>query len=842
MRSMRRGVLLLMLAALVLGVASASGRTLDVTPTTVVVLGQGRVTSTPNGIECGDGKVSCTATLSGGGSITLKATTPSEGWSFNNWAAGSDCTPSGSSCTVAADGANHEIIVNFQGPPTPTATLSVSYNVHSSTAPDNDKGHVTGPERSGVGSVIDCGSITPTTDCSWTVLAGSVLTVFEQPDTGATASVFAGWSGSCSGTAQYCTIVMDSSKTVRATWADPTTAPTTNTLTAAISGSGRVSGGGLSCAGPATCTAEEPASSTVTLTAEPAEDYTFTGWTGSCSGAGATCTLSMDADRSVTATFATAIELGVTVNGNGNVSGASGAINCGNGANVCSASFAANAVVTLVATPSTGASFTGWTGVCGGTATTCTVSMSQSKTVTAAFTAAGGITTTPTTGFLLTVTVSGNGTVTGGGVICGVGGSLCTSPIQAANSSVTLTATPASGAIFTGWGGSCTGTTPTCIVTLTSSKSVTASFSGGTSTFQLLVSVAGLGRVSGGGISCGNGASTCNVSVVSGSSVTLVAAPASGSKFSGWGGACSGTATSCTVTLTAAKSVAATFTGGGAPGTLTITAVGRGTVSTSAGSCVATGARKTCVQHFTAGTRVTLTAKAAAGQSLSGWSGACTGSKATCTIALTTAKSATATFTGKTGNAGNTPQAVLIALGAPVVKRSGAGFKVTLRINTTTGGIASVHGLRAGRTAASVSLRIGAGNATIGPFPVAKPGLYTFEIRLAGRVLRLRACLGLCGSAARAEAFVLTREAPSVTRTGDVWSVSLHVRSNQASDARIRAYRSGKLLLNRHFLGKAARITLGPFLLGPGNYTLRLNAIDAFGRVRTLTWIVSLGR
>ena len=33
-------------------------------------------------------------------------------------------------------------------------------------------------------------------------------------------------------------------------------------------------------------------------------------------------------------------------------------------------------------------------------------------------------------------------------------------------------------------------------------------------------------------------------------------------------------------------------------------------------------------------------------------------------------------------------------------------------------------------------------------------------------------------------------------------------------------------------------MSLGPFLLGPGNYTLRLTAVDPYGRVRTLTWIV----
>ena len=46
--------------------------------------------------------------------------------------------------------------------------------------------------------------------------------------------------------------------------------------------------------------------------------------------------------------------------------------------------------MTLVASAATGATFTGWSGACGGTATTCTVLMNQSKSVTATFRRPGG--------------------------------------------------------------------------------------------------------------------------------------------------------------------------------------------------------------------------------------------------------------------------------------------------------------------------------------------------------------------------------------------------------------------------------------------------------------------
>ena len=60
------------------------------------------------------------------------------------------------------------------------------------------------------------------------------------------------------------------------------------------------------------------------------------------------------------------------------------------------------------------------------------------------------------------------------------------------------------------------------------------------------------------GIDCG---SDCSESYAPGTAVTLMAAPAAGSAFGGWSGACSGTGT-CSVTLSASTSVTASFVGG----------------------------------------------------------------------------------------------------------------------------------------------------------------------------------------------------------------------------------------------------------------------------------------
>jgi uncharacterized repeat protein (TIGR02543 family) len=726
-------VLLLLLAAFAAG--SAHSRAVTVTTVTVQVVGVGRITSGPP-INCGDEKTKCYAVFSGTSFIDLNAFETDGDWHFDSW---ENCPtpPVGDTCTVDGDGAHHDVTANFAGPVTTPSTLSVF-----AQGPGDDNVSAGGGE-------IDCNG-DGTGDCEWTVPKGSVLTLFETPGGG---DVFDGWDGDCTGTSAACSVEMDGNKSVNATWLDTTA---TVELTVTIVGSGEVEGGGIDC--PSTCVSNEAQNSTVTLTATPNNGYSFTGWTGGCTGTTATCVVTMDIAQDVTATFAINPQLTVSVNGNGNVSGGSGAINCGNGGTICSATFAQNATVTLIATAPLGTTFTGWSDACGGTATTCTVSMNISKSVTANFTtgpAAGGGTGT---NVLLSVSVTGNGKVTGGGINCGGGSTPCSASV-ALNSTITLTAAGTNGGTFDSWGGACLGGAPTCTIVMNAAKSVTANFVGGTSTFSLVVSVNGSGTVSGGGIDCGNGHSTCSTQATGGSRITLTASPATGAKFTIWGGACGGTTITCTITMDAAKSVTATFT--------------------------------------------------------------TTPSKPTPTP---------------------TTRAVLASLGAPIVRRSGQGFAVTLRFRTTQGGLARVRGLRAGRVGASVSLRVAAGRATIGPFPVKNAGLYIFELRLGGRTLRWRVCLGRCGAAATAGAFVVTREPPRVTRSGDAWSVTLHFRENMISDGRVRALRGTRVLVNQHFLGRAGRIAVGPFLLGPGSYTLRITVTDPYGRTRTLTWIVALAR
>ena len=124
-------------------------------------------------------------------------------------------------------------------------------------------------------------------------------------------------------------------------------------------------------------------------------------------------------------------------------------------------------------------------------------------------------------------------------------------------------------------------------------------------------------------ISCG---SKCSASYNMNSSVTLTASAASGSVFTGWGGACSGTQLTCTVNVNDALNVTASF----APQfTLSIGRSGSGTVTGASIDC-----GKVCSAKFTQGSIVTLTATPAAGLKFTGWGGACSGTSQTCAVAI----------------------------------------------------------------------------------------------------------------------------------------------------------------------------------------------------------------
>jgi len=318
--------------------------------------------------------------------------------------------------------------------------------------------------------------------------------------------------------------------------------------------------------------------------------------------------------------------------GQGLISSNPAGIDCGK---TCSASFPEGTQVTLSASPVGNSVFAGWVGACSGLSA-CKMTLTQNASVSATFNA------NPT----LAVTLSGPGQ---GSVASNPSGINCGRTCSAsfsAGTQVTLTETPAVNSSFAGWtGGGCSGTSPSCTITLSASQRVTATFNIRQSAPVLSVTLAGTGT--GGvssnpvGISCGT---TCSASFTAGSSVTLTEAPTNNSTFAGWAGACSGTSSSCTLTLTANLRVTATFNIPQTNPSLTVSLAGTG-LGTVSSNPSGISCSPTCSASFNAGTQITLTETPGTNSYFAGWAGnGCSGTSPTCTLTLSANQQVTATF------------------------------------------------------------------------------------------------------------------------------------------------------------------------------------------------------
>lgn len=540
--------------------------------------------------------------------------------------------PHGTVVTLTADPDAHSEFDGFTGCPTveDTCTLTLDADVTVSAAFTAVTRTVTVTKQgTGSGTVV---SSTVGVDCGDTCAAsfefGSTVLLGALPDEGST---FVGWSGDCTGSDPLtpCSLTMSAHRNVTATFAD---LPDHDlSVTVAGNGSGSVTSEptGISC--PGDCSQAFEQGSSVTLTAAPSgEGFEFAGWSGDCAGTDLTCEVTISEARAVTATFDDVPTHAVLVTkagaGSGTVTSSPSGIDCGA---VCHRGFFEGTSVTLTATPDQHMAFLGWTGAgCSGTGT-CTLSMTQGHEVQATF--------MPVQHDLaVTKAGTGAGTVTGtvNGVNCG--SATCTVPVNHGQD-VTLLAAAAGGSAFTGWSGACVGT-GNCTVSMTEARSVTATFAA-QPTLSVTTSGAGSGSVtsSPAGVDCG---STCSAPFDLGTVVTLTATPASGSSFTGWGGACSGTG-ECTVTMSQARSVSAGF--GVLTHLLTVTKVGDGV-----GDVTGTGifCPSDCTQTFVHGSVVDLYANVDTGSTFAGWSGdGCSGTVNPCQVTMDQARSVTATIT-----------------------------------------------------------------------------------------------------------------------------------------------------------------------------------------------------
>jgi hypothetical protein len=414
-----------------------------------------------------------------------------------------------------------------------------------------------------------------------------------------------------------------------------TACPRTLTVTKAGAGTGAITGTGINC--PGDCSQSFGYGDEVTLTATPTGDATFTSWSGDCSGTDPQCLVTMTANRSVTGTFTPGPQtLDVTLQGAGSgtvADGDAGDLDC---PGTCTDTYPYNTAVTLTATPSGGDSFAGWGGEAAGcgTATTCQVTMSEQRDVTATF-------QPPQT---LNVAVTGGGSVADGpeGDIACPGACSDTYPF---NTVVTLTRTTPAGWFFAGWTGEASGcgTNATCPVTMTEQRDVGASFLP-----ILTVSKAGggLGAVADGpegDISCG---AMCSDNYPLDTVVTLTATPTAPSGFGGWSGDCAGAA-ECRVTMSAPRAVTATFDPGLA---VAVTGSGTGSVAdTTPGGTIACPGD--CDEVYATDTAVTLEATPAVGSLFGGWTGDCAaaGANPVCNLTMAANRSLTASFVTPNG-------------------------------------------------------------------------------------------------------------------------------------------------------------------------------------------------
>ena len=483
-------------------------------------------------------------------------------------------------------------------------------------------------------SGINCGLT-----CNYSFPAGTGVLLTATPNAGYT---FTGWSGACTGNGA-CLLTMNAIQSVSATFSQ--SLPSIYLISVINSGNGTVSSnsGKIDCG--FVCSASYSSGATEVLFANPSPGYTFTGWSGACSGTGS-CILTVSSNQSVTANFVaqtpTGKTLTVVVPTDGSLSPPGGTIvstpsgiNCNqSGKPSCSAQFPLGTQVVLTATPDSGSHIQFWDNACVGVAkgtSACTVIMDKDKTASVGF----------NNRYLIVIpneTIGGGASVSPTPIAFNPPFSTGQTYVYNPDTIVTLTPKPYAGYIFSAWGGGgCSGSGP-CQLTMNADYNLTMTF---TKLPTLTVTKSGNGKISSSpsGIDCG---SACSAPFNSGASVTLTANPDTGYTFAGWSGACSGTG-ACTVTMNSNQSVSANFSAAVVPTTysLGVTKVGNGTI-TSTPSGINCGS--TCSFAYTQGSSVSLAATPDSGYTFSGWSGACTGTAA-CNVTMSAAQTVAATFT-----------------------------------------------------------------------------------------------------------------------------------------------------------------------------------------------------
>jgi hypothetical protein len=231
---------------------------------------------------------------------------------------------------------------------------------------------------------IECGLI-----CEEEFAAGKTVTLTASPDS---ESLFTSWKGCDVGgvNGRQCKVT-GGANALKKVYAKFTRAYDIS-VSRKGSGLGKVSStpGGILCLSNCSSTSAAFKEATnVTLTAVPSKNFTFTGWSGDCTGESTTCVLSaLSADKSVEAEFTEVAKHLLTVTksggGQGTVKTNLAGINCGATCTSMAAAYYQGQEVELTQLAGKGSTFGGWSGACTGTGT-CKVPITEAQEVTAEF-------------------------------------------------------------------------------------------------------------------------------------------------------------------------------------------------------------------------------------------------------------------------------------------------------------------------------------------------------------------------------------------------------------------------------------------------------------------------
>ncbi len=465
------------------------------------------------------------------------------GWTFDHWSGGTASTANPATITIVGNTAvtahftqnQYTITVTLDGsgsviknPDQSTYTYGQVVHLTAQADPgwtfDHWSGDVTGNANAvdltilgnaavGAHFTQNHYTLTVSTDGSGNVMKnpdqstytyGQVVQLTAQAAVGWT---FDHWSGDATGSANPTTVTMTGNKAVTAHFTQ-----NQYTLTITTDGSGSVQ--------------KSPDQTTytygqvVTLTAVPAQGWSFSYWSGDATGSTNPIQITIDGNKAVAAHFTqNQYTLTITIDGSGNVT-----------KNPDQNTYTYGQVVTLSAFPSAGWSFDHWSGDATGSTNPTTVTIAGNMAVTAHFTQDQ---------YTLSLTLDGSGSV-------------AKDPDQTTytyGQVVTLTATAAQGWSFDHWSGDATGSANPTTVTMTGNKAVTAHFT--QNQYTLTITTHGSGTVV---------KDPDQDTYTYGQVVGLTAQPAQDWVFDYWTGDVTGSANPTSITITGDAAVTAHFT------------------------------------------------------------------------------------------------------------------------------------------------------------------------------------------------------------------------------------------------------------------------------------------